>query len=211
MRRPHRRRHVTFGETLPGLDDNIRAAVARGFGVAVHAIADVGLATALASWQAAATGLEPDHGLRVEHILLASWSDLDEMHRLGVTGVIQPGFVMGMGDLALGLAYDECTWLPFTDLEVRRIPLAASSDSPCTDAVAPIPLSRFGIHRQTTSGKTLKRTNPFRSTWLRLWTAGAADAGEQSNERGRIRPVFRADFVVLDGHATTHSTSRRPG
>ena len=37
------------------------------------------------------------------------------------------------------------------------------------------------------------------ATWLRLWTAGAADAGEQSDERGRIRPGQRADLVVLDG------------
>ena len=35
--------------------------------------------------------------------------------------------------------------------------------------------------------------------WLQMWTAGAADAGEQTNERGRLRPGLVADFVVLDG------------
>ena len=35
--------------------------------------------------------------------------------------------------------------------------------------------------------------------WLRAYTAGAADIGGQSHERGRIAPGLRADFVVLDG------------
>ena len=132
--------------------------------------------------------------------MLASPSDLDEMRRLGVTGVIQPGFVSGMGDLATGFVFEECTRLPFVDLESHGVPLAASSDSPCTDTVAPIPLSRFGVNRQTRSGKTLhgRQSLPL-ATWLRLWTAGAADAGEQTHERGRIHPGLRADFVVLDG------------
>ena len=35
--------------------------------------------------------------------------------------------------------------------------------------------------------------------WLRAYTAGAAYAGRQDGERGRIAPGLRADFVVLDG------------
>jgi len=107
---------------------------------------------------------------------------------------------VGLGDVSNAFDFDEHTWLPFADLDSRGIPLAASSDSPCTDTVAPIPLSRLGVHRQTTSGKTIgpEQSLPL-TTWLRLWTAGAADAGEQSDERGRIRPGLRADFVVLEG------------
>jgi predicted amidohydrolase YtcJ len=192
--------HVTFGEVLPGVEDHMRSAVARGFGVAVHAVGNVGLETALSTWRAATRGLEPDHGLRVEHVTLANTPDLDEMRRLGATGVIQPGFVRSMGDLAIGLAFDENTWLAFADLESGGIPLAASSDSPCTATIAPISLSQIGVHRQTASGNTLlaDQSLPL-ATWLRLWTAGAADAGEQSDERGRIRPGLRADFAVLDG------------
>jgi predicted amidohydrolase YtcJ len=32
-----------------------------------------------------------------------------------------------------------------------------------------------------------------------MWTAGAAEAGEQSDEQGRLRSGLVADFVVLDG------------
>jgi predicted amidohydrolase YtcJ len=191
---------VTFGEALPGVEDHMRTAVARGFGVAVHAVGNVGLETALAAWCTATADLEPEHALRVEHATLAGSSDLDEMRRLGVTGVIQPGFVNGMGDLAIGFPFEEHTWLPFAELDRMGITLAASSDAPCTDDVAPISLSQIGVHRQTASGNTLAadQSVPL-PTWLRWWTAGAADAGEQGDERGRIRPGLRADFVVLDG------------
>jgi predicted amidohydrolase YtcJ len=135
--------------------------------------------------------------MRVEHVTLASSRDIDTMRRLDVTGVVQPGFVDGLGDL---VAYDESTWLPFADLAGRGVPLAASSDFPCSATAAPIPLSHFGVERRTRAGAMLgpDQALPL-ATWLRLWTAGAADAGEQSDERGRIRPGLRADLVVLDG------------
>ncbi|RPI07501.1 MAG: hypothetical protein EHM63_07695, partial [Actinobacteria bacterium] len=106
---------IQFGDILPGLDDHIRVAVARGFGVAVHAIGNVGLSSALDSWRTATAGREPEHGMRVEHVLLASSTELDEMRRLGVTGVIQPGFVVGLGDVANAFDFDAHTWLPFAD------------------------------------------------------------------------------------------------
>ena len=36
-------------------------------------------------------------------------------------------------------------------------------------------------------------------TWLYAYTAGAAYAGGQEHERGRLAPGLRADLVVLDG------------
>ena len=191
---------VCFGEVMPGLDEDIRAAVAHGFGVAMHAIGNVGLGAALDGWSAAIRGLEPDHGARVEHVTLAGPSDIDRMRRLGVTGVVQPGFVDDMGDLAVGFGYDEQTWLPFAELASHGVPLAASSDFPCSATAQPIALSRFGVERRTRAGAMLAPDQALPlATWLRLWTAGAADAGEQSDERGRIRPGLRADLVVLDG------------
>ena len=35
--------------------------------------------------------------------------------------------------------------------------------------------------------------------WLRAYTAGAAYAGGQEHERGRLLPGLRADLVILDG------------
>lgn len=35
--------------------------------------------------------------------------------------------------------------------------------------------------------------------WLTAWTAGAARAGGQADERGRLAPDLQADLVVLDG------------
>ncbi len=44
--------------------------------------------------------------------------------------------------------------------------------------------------------------------WLEMYTAGSADAGGQTDERGRLRPGLQADFVVLDGTLSDPSTLR---
>ncbi len=176
---------IQFGDILPGIDDHIRVAVARGFGVAVHAIGNVGLSSALDSWRTATAGREPEHGMRVEHVLLASSTELDEMRRLGVTGVIQPGLVVGLGDVGTLLTSTSTPgflrgprqpWHP-----PRRV-----VRSPCTDTVAPIPLSRLGVHRQTISGKTI---GPEQSLPLDD-VAAALDGGSGRRGRaiGRTRP-----------------------
>ena len=193
--------HIQFGDILPGLDDHIRVR-------SLVASALLSTPSAMSASRALSTaGAVP---LRVGSLSTACGSstscsgvstELDEMRRLGVTGVIQPGFVVGLGDVADAFDFDEHTWLPFVDLDSRGIPLAASSDSPCTDTVAPIPLSRLGVHRQTTSGKTIgpEQSLPL-TTWLRLWTAERPTrASNRTNEAGSARGCAPDFVVVLDG------------
>jgi predicted amidohydrolase YtcJ len=40
--------------------------------------------------------------------------------------------------------------------------------------------------------------------WLQAYTAGAAYAGGQEDERGRLRPGLRADLVLLEGALDEH-------
>jgi predicted amidohydrolase YtcJ len=77
--------------------------------------------------------------------------------------------------------------------------LAGSSDSPCAFA-APVLTSARGVSRITSRGTVHEAAQalPFED-WLYAYTAGAAYAGGQEDERGRLAPGLRADMVVLDG------------
>ena len=168
------------------------------------------------SWRAATTGREPEHGIRVEHVLLASSTELDEMRRLGVTGVIQPGFVVGLGDVANALDFDEHTWLPFADLDSRGIPLAASSDSPCTDTVAPDPAVPIWAcpppDQVGQDARTGRQSLPLADV------AAAVDGGSgtfQGEQTGRTRPDPPRIRALTSSSSraawTTRWKSRRPG
>lgn len=89
--------------------------------------------------------------------------------------------------------------MPFADLAEAGVTLAASSDSPCAFA-EPLLTSARGVTRLTAKGTVAspEQSLPY-ETWLRAYTAGAAYAGGQENERGRIAPGLVADLVVLDG------------
>ena len=85
--------------------------------------------------------------MRIEHVLLAGEQHADDMQRLGVAGVVQPGFVEAVGDLTVDLRFEEHTWMPFAMLADRQVTLAASSDFQCAATSAPLALSRFGVSR----------------------------------------------------------------
>lgn len=193
-------RPVKFGSVLPGLEDGARRAVARGFRVAVHAIGNVGLDAALDACARAYEGAgDVDARIRVEHAMLASPEQARRLAALGGVAVVQPGFVDHVGQSVGGFDPDDATWLPFASLAAARVPLAASSDDPCAFH-EPCRTSAFGTLRRTTQGGDVSPSESLPYVeWLRAYTAGAAYAGGQEHERGRLRVGLQADLVVLDG------------
>ena len=190
---------LVFGTLFEGLDRNVDAAVARGFRVAVHAIGNAGLDAALSAFATAARGRDVDHRFRVEHACLAGPGQLALLAELGGVAVVQPGFLHHLGREVEEVAFDDATWLPFGDIERSGAVLAASSDCPCT-FFEPLRTSSHGASRRTGSGKVLDAGQAVSyEAWLRAYTAGAAYAGGQENERGTLAPGLRADLVVLDG------------
>lgn len=188
-----------LGLLFPGLAEGMAEAVERGFGVAVHAMGNRGLAHTLARWEEATRGREPSHGLRIEHVTLAGSGEIEHMRRLEATGIIQGGFIEAAGDTAGVFPLENATWMPFAALAESGIILAGSSDSPCSVS-EPLTNARFGVSRTTSKGAHIApdQSLPMRE-WLRLYTAGSAAAGGQSDERGRLAPGLRADLVVLEG------------
>jgi predicted amidohydrolase YtcJ len=191
--------HVRFGQLFPDTPAGVTEAVARGYGVAIHAMGNAGLVAALDAWESATRHREPDNGLRIEHVTLAGPREVARMAALGVTGVVQPGFVELLGTQLGETRFDDATWMPFGDLHAAGVPLAASSDAPCNFA-EPLAGTSYGVSRRTSDGDDvgIDQTIPFEE-WLRLYTYGAALAGGQQDERGRLLPGLRADLVVIDG------------
>ena len=191
---------VTMGEVFADLTAEVRTVVERGFRVAVHAIGNRGAQSALDAFTDAARGAgDGDHRFRLEHATLLGRDQARRMAALGVVGVVQPGFVHHMGGAVDGFVLDEVTWMPFADLADAGVTLAASSDSPCAFS-EPLLTSARGVTRLTAKGTIAspEQSLPY-GTWLRAYTAGAAFAGGQEHERGRIAPGLVADLVVLDG------------
>lgn len=191
---------VRMGFVFEGLADQVRAVVDRGFRVAVHAIGNAGVSSALDAFEAAArTRPDADHRFRIEHASLLHRSHADRMAGLGVVGVVQPGFLHHMGGAVEGFSPDDLAWMPFGDLLSSGVALAASSDAPCAFS-APVLTSARGTTRLTSKGTVLdpQQAVPYES-WLRAYTEGAAFAGGQEDVRGRIARGFVADLVALEG------------
>jgi predicted amidohydrolase YtcJ len=190
---------IRYGTAFADLAAHVRLAVGRGFRVAVHAMGNAGLEAALDAFGGAARARDGDHRFRIEHATLASPDQLTRMASLGAVGVVQPGFVAHMGRLVEGFVFERETWLPFGDMARAGVRLAASSDDPCAFS-APLRTSAHGVTRRTGSGGLLgaAQSLPYEE-WLRAYTAGAAFAGGQEDERGSLSPGKRADLVVLEG------------
>lgn len=190
----------SMGIVFDGLAEQVTRVVSRGFRVAVHAIGNRGLTVALDAFEDAARAHgDGDHRFRVEHATLATREQAQRMASLGTVGVVQPGFLHHMGGAVDGFDIDGTTWMPFAALARAGVPLAGSSDSPCAFS-APLLTSALGVTRRTSKGKTLapEESLPY-DDWLYAYTAGAAYAGGQERERGRVAAGLRADLVVLDG------------
>ncbi len=200
---------LTLGIALPGVEEDAVRIAERGFGVAVHAIGNVGLESALEAFRRVRrTSRDADLRLRIEHAMLASQAQLAEMAALGAVGVVQPGFVDHVGSAVAGVSFDEATWLAFADLARAGVRLAASSDDPCAFH-EPLLTAARGTTRRAGSGAIVgpEQALPYEE-WLRCYTVGAAYAGGQEYERGRIAPGLRADLVVLEGPLDAESPPR---
>ena len=202
-------RRFAAGIMLPRMADGVKAAAERGFRVAVHAMGNAGLdATLDAFEEVARRDPDSDHRFRVEHATLASRDQVRRMADLGAVAVVQPGFVDVLGRAVHHVALDDATWMPFRALLDAGVPVAASSDHPC-GPFPPADVSVLGVTRQTLGGHAIAPEEAVSyEEWLRAYTAGAAYAGGQQDERGTLARGKRADLVVLDGDLTTDAPPR---
>jgi predicted amidohydrolase YtcJ len=190
---------VQPGHLVPGLAEGVAAATERGYRVAIHAMGNAGMAAALDALRQAARREDGDHRFRIEHATCLSPGQAANLAELGGSAIVQPGFIDLMGPALEPIAFDDVVWLPFAELKETGVALAGSSDHPCAPG-GPLVRSCTGATRRIPGGGILGADQALAyDDWLHAYTAGAARAGGQENERGSLRPGLRADLVVLEG------------
>jgi predicted amidohydrolase YtcJ len=189
---------VRYGMLMQDVQACARRAVDAGFRVAIHAIGNAGVEHAIDTFEAVRSGTDDDHRFRLEHAGVTSADQWAHLADLDAIGVVQPGFVEHMGISSRGVRFDDHHWLAFAGLADAGVTLAGSSDEPCAP-VAPLWGAALGASRTTSTGLRFEPEQAVDlESWLHAYTAGAAYAGGQEHERGRLAPGLVADLVVLD-------------
>jgi len=163
-------------------------ATEQGFQVAVHAIGDVAVGTALETLAAA-----PGDRHRIEHAELATDEHIEHFADAGIVASVQPNFLKwagegGLYDRRLGDERRTGSNRYARFLEAG-VPLAFGSDCMPMDPL-------FGVHQTVNAPVEAQRLSVTEA--LRAYTAGGAYAGHDEHRMGTIESGKLADFVVLE-------------
>lgn len=171
-----------------------------GWQLAVHAIGDRAADLALdALERAQKLRPRPDARHRVEHAGLIRPDQLPRFAALGVSAVVQPGFLRYFGDdYAAVMGERRAPWMyrgrSFLD---HGVTLVGSSDRPVTDG-APLRAIQFMVERASTSGALIGPDEAITvEEALRAYTVAGAHACRWDDSAGSLTPGKRADLVVL--------------
>lgn len=170
----------------------VRARHAAGRPVAVHCVTSDALAITLAALDAAG----PMTGDRLEHAAVVPRGMYEDMVRLGVRVVTNPGFLRTRGDTyAHEVAPDELPFLyPYRSLADAGVAVAPASDAPYGDP-DPWAVIRAAVTRTSAGGRVLspeERVTP--------WDALAgylSPASHPGGERIRLQPGHTGGLCLL--------------
>ncbi|MCG8404375.1 MAG: amidohydrolase [Phycisphaerales bacterium] len=178
-----------------------QAAVAAGFGTAIHAIGDQANHLVLNIYENLQTTSSTRHPcLRIEHAQHLLPEDIARFAKLGVVASMQPLHKADdarYAEQAIGPARCQTSYA-FRSLLDAGAPLAFGSDWPV------VSLNPFlGLHAATT-GRTLDgavfvpEQNITIEEALHAYTTGPAYAVGNHDHHGKIKTGYLADFVILD-------------
>ncbi len=207
--------------TEPEVEDILRQAAGGGFGVAIHAIGDRAVHTALDGIEAimrnwvASDDERPAPRFRLEHVQLATPDDIARMARLGVIGSVQPFH-------AVADRYNaERLWgsrarrsYAYQTLRQAGVSLALGSDVP-VDTPDPLRILHAAVTRRNDASSDQTPFLPDQALTVAqaLWgyTVGAAYAGSQEQRQGSLAPGKLADLVILAEDPFTIPSERLAG
>jgi predicted amidohydrolase YtcJ len=186
--------------TLYYSDDRLtgffRAAHARGFQIAVHALGERAIGQAVACLEAACGADARDARHRIEHCELPSPAHIATMARLGIAAGVQPAFELfwggpgGMYEKRLGPARARKT-NPFRTMLDAGLTLGGGSDS----YVTPMD-SLLGIHAAVNRSNESERLSVLQA--VSLFTSGASRLSFDEARRGTLEVGKEASFTVLE-------------
>src|SRR5437773_1502789 len=177
-------------------------ALRKGYQVCTHAIGDRGIHLTLEAYRKALAAVPTrDPRLRIEHLQCVAAADVPILKELGVIASMQPSHAtsdMYWADDRVGPQRGKglYAWRWVLD---AGIPLAAGSDFP-VDPEKPLIGIHSGVTRQDLKnwpeGGWHAEQKMTLDEVLRAYTAGAAYAAFEENQKGRIAPGFWADLTV---------------
>jgi predicted amidohydrolase YtcJ len=176
------------------LAEMIRAAERAGFALAVHAIGDQANRDALDAFEAAMT---PGARHRIEHAQCIAPEDVPRFAALGVTASVQYSHAVSDRELVKRIWADRIDHAyPFRSLLATGARLTAGSDAP-VEELDPLAGLRAAAEEEVPAGAALES-----------FTVAPAWLSFDEDRRGRLRPGFDADLVVLDRDPLTEPASQ---
>jgi predicted amidohydrolase YtcJ len=182
----------------------VEAAVAGGWGVAIHAIGDAGVGAVIDAFAAAEAAHPGDHRLRIEHTQVIAPKDVPRMAAAHAIASMQPTHAtsdMPWAEARLGPERVKGAYAWRTMLD-QHIPLAAGSDFP-VEQVPPILGLYAAVTRQDAKGMPAGGWYPAQRMTLdeaiEAFTRGAAYAEFAEDTRGMLAGGRRADVTVFSG------------
>ncbi|GAA0224762.1 amidohydrolase [Cryptosporangium japonicum] len=178
-------RHGTQNYPLDELVRLLGRAHGAGLEIALHAIGDAALTTAVDAFEA--TGARGG----IEHVQLARFSDFDRMARLGLRASVQPAHLLDDRDVAAEIwpdRTDRC--YAFGSMLAAGVPLALGSDAPVSP-LDPWLAMAAAVHR---SADEREPWNPAESLTAAQALAASVDG------RPTVGVGSPADLVLLDAN-----------
>lgn len=185
------------------LFEAVRLAHAARFPVAIHAIGQRAVDLALDAFAALDVSAEDRSAMRhrIEHAYLPEHDNqLQRMADLGLILSTQPGFLYADGDAWPDLFGDEeCNgWLPLARAVDLGMHIQLNSDYPCSP-LDPFIAVQTAATRTTRGGKVIDPDQAISVRQaLQMMTAAPAWTAFEEHWRGRLRPGYAADLVLLD-------------
>jgi predicted amidohydrolase YtcJ len=182
----------------------VDAAVAGGWGVAIHAIGDAGVGGVIDAFLAANRAHPGDHRLRIEHNQVIAARDVPRLALAHAIASMQPTHAtsdMPWAEARLGPERVKGAYAWRTMLD-HHIPFAGGSDFP-VEQVPPILGLYAAVTRQDASGKPAGGWYPEQrmtlSEAIDAFTRGAAYAEGAEATRGVLAVGRHADLTVFSG------------
>jgi predicted amidohydrolase YtcJ len=179
------------------LDEIASRAHDAGMQLAIHAIGDAGIGSALRSIESAIKRHpRPDHRHRIEHLELPTSGQLNTMRRLGIIASMQPNFIgewggtEGMYISRIGKARASRN-NPFREVLNSKVRLVFGSDCMPMDPL-------YGIHSAVNAPYPSQRLSAHEA--VTAYTKEAAYGSFDEFSKGDLSVGKLADFVVLSGN-----------
>jgi len=180
----------------------VREAAQGGVGMAIHAIGDRAVKTALDGVEAGLrAGTLRARRIRLEHVQLARIEDLQRMARLGAVASVQPFHAVVdryTAERYWGDRYRRA--YAYNTMRELGIHVALGSDTP-VDTCDPLRILHAAINRYDDRTPDAGAWLPDQALTLQqalyAYTAGAAYAGGQEAHQGTLAPGKLADLAVL--------------